>query len=122
MVLQDEGIVRNATTPLRGNRVRLDLGGGDVSRVDHRCDQNVPRFHFRGLHTIDLDDVISESCLDYRAKLSRTQREHHRFELRDETAAATAPAEVAAELLGAWIHRLALGDLLEVAALSDFDE
>ena len=49
-------------------------------------------------------------------------REHHPLEFRDESAAATVPAEVAAQLLRAGIHRLALGDLLEVAALLELDE
>ena len=82
----------------------------------------MPRFDLGRLNAIDLDDVIAERRFDYRANISRTKGEHHLFELGNESAATPVPAEVSAELLGAGIHRLALGDLLEVAALPDLDE
>ena len=80
------------------------------------------RFYFGRLNAVNANDVIAERSLYHRTDFARSQREHHRLELWNEPAAPTIPTEIASELLGAGVHRLALGDLLEVSALSDFGE
>ena len=92
----------------------------NVDRVDGRTNQDVPSLHFGGLHAIDANEVVAEHRLHRRAHDARAHAEVHAIELGNEVAA-TAPAEIAAELLRARIHRLALRDLLEVAALRDLD-
>src|SRR5688572_11186213 len=107
--------------PLRRRTVGAQLRRGDVGRVDARTNQNVSRFHFARLDAIHAYDVISERGLDHGTRLPRREREHPALERWDHRAA-TVPAEITTELLGRRVHRFALGDLLEVTALSNLDQ
>ena len=72
---------------------------GDVSRIDDRRDQNVPRLHLGRLNAIDLDDVVTERRFDYGTHVSRTKCEHHLLELGNKTAAAELKSRIQGHLL-----------------------